>query len=284
MKRAWIAATLAASSVGCVPSLPALVQARRYDDAVCHASTEAEAKQVAAAIERDADVRLHLYAVHAAEARPVLGDKTTEVLDKITLLRAKIVANDLPARPFASLTLSVDDQHVPGEGAARPGSATAALMFDLTGEKMPGSRTVIDADKVAREAGWALVTLGMKQLLFGTDKLTHEAEPSRGDLVRAGPKAMSIYDGVRAGGVDAYVIPRSVEDRTKLSASLSIMTNDEDSAECTLTITYAMPLGQPSRPLTESIDQRFGGGVRRPRDLDAVTRVSVQNVRGRWSW
>jgi hypothetical protein len=45
---------------GCVPTTSSLVQARRYDDAICHTKNDAEAALVVAAVERDADLRFHL--------------------------------------------------------------------------------------------------------------------------------------------------------------------------------------------------------------------------------
>jgi hypothetical protein len=276
---AWLAAVPA-----CIPSTPALVAARRYDDALCHARSEAEAKTVALAIERDADPRVHVYAVHRAELLPVLGDKTDEIADKVTFVRARVGINEVPSHPSAHVTLSVDDKTIAGSATSIPGDATVALLFGLTGESVPGSRTVVDQQKLAKEVGWAVFTLGLKPLLFGTEKVTYEAPPGHDDYVRRAPRAMSVYDGLRAGGVEAFLVPRAAEQRAKLTVSLQVATSDEDHASCTLSIAYTAPLGQPSRPLPDVVDERFQGGIRRPSDLTATVRYAVSNPYGAWAW
>ncbi|MFO0661922.1 MAG: hypothetical protein U0165_19125 [Polyangiaceae bacterium] len=287
MKRALLTSTaliVVTQAMACVPSFASLVRNKRYADALCHAGTQVDAERIANAVEQDANLRLHVYAVHRAELEPVLGAKSEDIDAKLTFIRAITGTNQLPLDLHTTVKLEADAKAIEIDRGTTPSTASAALLFGLTGERLPTSYTAVDEDKLAREIGWAVFTLGLKQLLFGTEKLTYERSPDRADYLAKGPVAMSLYDGLSNGSrnTHVYVIPKTSDPSAKLTITMTATAYHEDSGICDLSIEYVADLGQPKRALTEVLDERFGNSARTIAELNPTRKIWLSNPTGRW--
>lgn len=279
--------SLAAFCAGCVPSFASLVEARRYPDALCHASSRAHALALIDAVERDADARVHLYAVRDAELRKALGDEAEKVSSKVTLVRLAEAHNRHPAS--AAMTARIRGHGEAKALAIRGGPArereVAAAVFQLTGEPLPATRSSLDVEKVKKEVGWFVLTLGLKQILFPPSmaEMTRTVEPDNDDYRRVGPRATALFEGLVRGGTTGFFVPRSVEPEATLVVSFVTTEHSEDITTCSLSLSYEVPLHQPGKSMAEVIDALFAPGARRLREVASRRTFHVHNDIGAWS-
>lgn len=123
--------------VGCGPSLQSLVQAKHYREAVCAGfdGSDGDRDSVGRALDKDADLLIHMHVVSSDELRPVLQEKTAAAVEKARILRVNVQSNILP----------VDKLEITGS-LVTPGGQTAAIQADwptlawLTHEQLPPKR------------------------------------------------------------------------------------------------------------------------------------------------
>lgn len=273
-------------SQGCIPSFHSLVRDKRFPDAICHAESQQQAETLAKTIESNANARVHLYAVHENELESALGERGKAIGEQVTFVRIASGINEIPGK--MSLTPNVvvtgENRVLQLSGSSYPPEKSAALLFALTQESLPKSTTTIDEASFRKELGWAVLTLGLKQLLFGTDTVTRTSPPGRDDFLRKGPKAMAIYDGLNKGGRYSCVgIPKAFENEAKLLIETQINTWHEEGGSCSLSINYEISLQQPGKTLTESIDSLFTQEAISVVQLGAKRTMKLRNPKGQWS-
>src|SRR5690242_3786553 len=119
---------------GCGPSLQSLVQAKHYREAICagQEGNDDDRKLVGQALDKDADLFLHIHVVSNDELGPVLGLTTEAAAKRGRIIRVKLQSNVLP----------VDKLELNGSFTTDEGR-TAAVIADwpslawITNEKLP---------------------------------------------------------------------------------------------------------------------------------------------------
>lgn len=290
--RALLALALAGATAGCAPSLQHLVEARRYADAICLASSAEEAAAVAAAVERDAAPAVSLYPVHASELAPVLGEEAARrTLGDALLLRAKTARASLSV---SSLEFDVvlrkqrkeekEDRYEPLY-ALRQSSDDWRTLFRLTGEPPPASaRFVTEIDGQA--LGAAIFTLGLSRL-FSSKPITRvvERHATTAEWQAAGPRAAAIERALAGGdGVEGYVIREEKDHEIHTGLRLAVTDHLNDGGSCELTIWYELAL-PPLRPAAApALDWVFGERMRPLPELPVRERsYLLSNPFGYWS-
>src|SRR5262245_21052689 len=83
---------------GCGPNLQSLVRAKHYREAICagEEGNDGDRNLVGQALDKDADLLLHMHVVSNDELRPVLGDKTDAAMSRARLVRVNMQSNVLP--------------------------------------------------------------------------------------------------------------------------------------------------------------------------------------------
>jgi hypothetical protein len=257
---------------------------RRYADALCRARSPSEAEALVAAVERDVELRVHLHTVREEELQRALGEQGKAIAEKVTLVRAHLFSNTIPLSGFPSVNLQIGEERARNlTGEYSPSGEQAAVLFALTGETIPGPSTAVDTRALARELAWGVVTLGMKQLLFGSEKLTHKVSPGRSDFLDKGPRAMALFDGLNSPeGARAFLLPARPASPVDLQISYSTTESDEDSRSCSLHLDYTVRLAEVGTPLSRSTEQRFGARAPLVTELGATRTFSVSNPSGSW--
>jgi hypothetical protein len=270
---------------GCMPSFSGLVAHRRYADALCHVRSASEAEALVTAVERDTELRVHVHTVREEELEKSLGKQGKAISEKVTLARAYSFASKIPLSGSTSVSLQFGEHRAQNlSGSLYPSDEQAAVLFALTGETRPGSSTAVDVNALTREVIWGVLTIGLKQLLFGSRKLTHTVGPGRADFLRKGPGAMALFDGLNSpAGAQAFLLPAQRESPVDLALSYSSVETDEDFHSCSLYLTYTVRLVESGRPLWQATEQAFGAKAPRVTELGARRTFTVSNHRGSWS-
>lgn len=270
---------------GCVPSFSGLVEHRRYADALCHVRSASEAEALVTAIERDTELRVHMHTVREEELEKSLGEQGKAIAQKVTMARTYSFANKIPLSGSTSVSIQLGEDRVRNlSGGSSPSDEQAAVLFALTGETRPGSSTAVDGNALAREVAWGVLTIGLKQLLFGSAKLTHTVGPGRAEFLRKGPRAMALFDGLNTpAGAQAFLLPAQHDLPVDLVLSSSSTETDEDHRSCDLHLEYTVRLVEGGAPLWQATEQRFGAKAPRVTELGARRTFTVSNPRGSWS-
>lgn len=284
MRRAALLALLSLSLQGCMPTFSHLMEHRRYADALCRARSAPEAEALVAAVERDAEMRVHLHTVREEELQAALGEQGKVIAGKVTLVRMNLTSNTIPLSGFASVNLQLGKEQARNlTGEHSPSGEQAAVLFALTGETMPGASTAVDTGALARELTWGVFTLGMKQLLFGSEKLTYKVGPGRSDYLLSGPRAMALFDGLNSPpGSQAFLLPAQPAAPVDLHLSYSTTEHDENHHPCSLHLGYTVRLAEVGTPLHRATEQRFGARAPLVTELGAPRSFFLTNHAGSW--
>lgn len=149
---------------GCGPSLKSLVDAKHYREAICagQEGNEGDQNLVGQALDKDADLLVHIHVVSTDDLRPVLGEKTEAAAKRAKLVRVNVQSNVLP----------IDKMELNGTFVADTGRI-AAVTADwlslalMTNESLPKQRvqqTYLTGENFLK-GGAAFFTLGWS-LLF----------------------------------------------------------------------------------------------------------------------
>ncbi len=187
---------------GCGPNLQSLVQAKHYREAICAAQdgdTE-DRRMVGRALDKDADLHLHVHVVSKDELQPVLGYATNATIARGRILRVGMQSNVLP----------IDSLELQGTFVTDAGR-TAGLVADwstlalITNEKLPPNRveqTYATGENFLK-GGAAILTGGLSLLFTNFHQGNVEVQAPYSEFVRLAPHASALHNTTATAGCTA---------------------------------------------------------------------------------
>jgi len=184
---------------GCGPSVHSLVQAKHYREAVCaaHDGSPDEQDEVARALDKDADIYVHVHTISEAELQNVLGLDTPAALDRGRMIQVTLQSNILP---LDNVELEAKFTTQDGKTAGLPADWTALAWF--TNEKLPANRvaeTYVTGENLFKAAG-VVLTAGFLLLFTKFHPNTYEAEPPLWEFKQSSPRAYALHETTQKGG------------------------------------------------------------------------------------
>lgn len=184
---------------GCGPSVHSLVQAKHYREAVCAAQdgTTDDQDLVARALDKDADIYVHVHTVSESEMQSVLGLDAPGALDRGRIVRIGLQSNILP----------LDDVELEAKLVTSDGK-TAAIPADwptlawLTHEKLPAKRTAetyVTAENFFKSFG-VLFTAGFILLFTDFKPQTYQVDAPLWEFKQSAPHAYAIHETTQTSG------------------------------------------------------------------------------------
>ncbi len=182
---------------GCGPSLQSLVQAKHYREAICaaHDGDTDDRRMVGRALDKDADLHLHVHAVSSDELRPVLGDATNATISRGRIVRVDVQSNILP----------IDGLDLRGTFVTDAGR-TASLVADwstlawITNERLPPNRveqTYATGENILKGVG-ALFTGGLSLFFTNFHPGNVAIQAPHSEFVRMAPHASALRNTTEA--------------------------------------------------------------------------------------
>ncbi|UQA55425.1 hypothetical protein [Polyangium aurulentum] len=271
---------------GCGPSLGGLIEAKHYREAICAATdgTEGARAEVASALDKDADLQVHVHVVTAEELQPVLGSATEKVIERGRLARVMVDSNVLPVD-----TLEIEASFVTDGGFVAGLDAGWEALAWVTQEKLPGrhrEETYATPGNLLR-GGAAVLTLGLSLLFtdFQPGMVEVDAPPS--EFARMAPLATRLRATTERGGCKSAAMPAPssaagagqrctfyfvLDNVSRMPVLLELKAryaatrhNAESLAythrECAVERTFRVPLGPPAG-IEEAARRKFGTRMR----------------------
>jgi hypothetical protein len=261
---------------GCVPSMRHLVEQRRFADAICLASSEGEAREVAQSVWQSVDPKVHVHAVSRQEWSSLLGEERGALADAgYWAIRAGWSHNAISAREV-DLSVGVWAPRLVGDELERVDAASYAqrrIAAAATGECTPPQRTS------STTHSWTPAPprdpLGAILSLFTPSSTTTEVvlDPSDDEYAAAGPAAYALMRALNEGDDAAGFVLRS-EERARAEIRMALRVEDEleDGGRCTLSVWKTFV----------GVDAAFGREYRTAAALPGVTSAWLSNHRGGW--
>lgn len=273
-------------AAGCGPSVHSLVQAKHYREAVCaaHDGAADELDYVARALDKDADIYVHVHTVSEAELQTVLGLDTPAALDRGRMIRVSLQSNILP---LDNLELETKFATQDGKTASIP-VGWKSLAW-LTNEKLPPNRIAenyVTGENLLKAAG-VLVTAGFLLLFTKFHPYTYEVDPPLWEFKQSSPRAFALHETTRTGGCTDLGGNRGVGKKCTFYHILDSVSKEpvalqidaryvsmrqtgksaEDSEErCLVPRTVQLPLGTPQE-IEKVTRERFGDRMQPVRAL-----------------
>lgn len=184
---------------GCGPSIHSLVQAKHYREAVCAAQdgTADDLESVARALDKDADVYVHVHTVSEPELQSVLGLDAPGALDRGRIVRIGLQSNILPLDD-----IELEAKLVTTDGKTAGVAADWPTLAWLTHEKLPAKRTTetyVTADNFLKSVG-VLFTAGLILLFTDFHPATYQVDAPLWEFKQLAPRAYAIHETTQKGG------------------------------------------------------------------------------------
>jgi len=191
---------------GCGPSLGGLIEAKHYREAICAANEGGEGTraEVGGALDKDADLQVHVHVVSAEELRPVLGAATDKVLARGRLARVMVESNVLPVD-----AVEFEASFVTEGGLVAGLDAGWETLAWVTQEKLPSRRreqTYATPGNFLR-GGAAVLTLGLSLLFTEFQPGTLEVDAPPSEYARMAPLATRLRTTTERGGCKSPTLP-----------------------------------------------------------------------------
>jgi len=286
MKRGAALAGVLFGLAGCGPSLGGLVEAKHYREAICaaHDGGEDARTEVGRALDKDADLQVHVHVVSEEELRPVLGEATSGVLARGRLVRVLAESNVLPVD-----ALGIEASFVTEGGLVAGLSASWETLAWVTQEKLPPRRreeTYATPGNVLR-GGAAVLTLGLSLLFTEFEPGSVEVDASPSEFARMAPLATRLRITTERGGCHSPTLPALssatgagqrctfyfvLDDVSRAPVFLDIKARyramrhnaeslSEPDRQCAVERTFQVPLGPPAG-IEEVARKKFGPRMR----------------------
>lgn len=187
---------------GCGPNLQSLVQAKHYREAICaaHDGTAEDRRMVVRALDKDADLHLHVHVVSKDELQPVLGYATNATIARGRILRVGMQSNVLPIDSLGlQATFTTDAGRTAGLVADW---STLAL---ITNEKLPPNRvdqTYATGENFLKGVG-VFFTLGWSLLFTNFNPGNVEVQAPYSEFLRLAPHTTALHNTTATAGCTA---------------------------------------------------------------------------------
>ena len=286
MRRAIVLLFAALATAACAPSVPHLVQQRRFADAICFASNEQEARLVAASVWQAVDPKVHVHVVSPQEWALLLGEERGAQAGGHYLAFRTSWAGNAVSVDRVALSVDVlapraghDDLHVIDTATYEQRAIAAAA----TGERIPSQRT-----STVHES-WTPAPprdpLGAILSLFVPTSSSHEVviDPSDAEYAQAGPAAWALMSALIEGeNATGYVLRGEDRLGAEMQVELRLEDHLEGSGSCTLHVTKVLSLTPADKSFARQVEAEFRRGYRPVSTLEGATRAWLSNDRGGW--
>jgi hypothetical protein len=277
---------LAPLVAGCGPSLGGLIEAKHYREAICAANDggEGDRAEVGRALDKDADLLVHVHVVSAEELRPALGEATEKVIERGRLARVLVESNVLPVDE-----LEIKAGFVTEGGLVAGLEASWEALAWATEEKLPPRRleqTYATPGNILK-GGAAVLTLGLSLLFTDFEPGTVEVDAPPSEFERMAPLATRLRAATERGGCRSPTLPAMssatgagqrcafyfmLDNVSRAPVLLDLKaryvamrhnaeSRREEERRCAVERTFQVPLGPPSR-IEEAAREKFGARMR----------------------
>lgn len=270
----------------CVPSMQHLIEKRRFADAICLASDEAEARAVTEAVWQTVEPKVHVHVVRRQEWDSLLGEEQGARADADYMaIRTAWTHNPISVRK-AEMSVGVWAPRLAREGLEQVRAASyeqRSIAAAATGERVPSKHTSTVTHS------WTPAPprdpLGAILSLFVPSSSTTEVvlDPEDNEYAEAGPSAYALMRALNEGDNSAGFVLRQEDRRgAEVRVELDLEDDLEDSGRCSLWIwkTFAQSPENPS--FRRQMEARFGSGYRTVDSVEGVMSASLSNRRGSW--
>lgn len=262
---------------GCAPSLQSLVDAKHYREAIC-AGRDGDARDqnlVGQALDKDADLLVHMHVVSNDDLRPVLGETTEAAAKRGRIIRVDVQSNVLPIDK-----LEISGTFVSSEGRTAALTANWRSLAWMTNEELPQDRvekTYLTGENFLK-GGAAVLTAGLSLLFTNFNPGTVVVEAPLSEYMRMAPRASALHRAAGHSGCSRIPLADGAGQRcswyfvldnvSSSSVGFDIDTRyvsnretnapyPEDKATCSLVRNVRVPLGAP-QDIEKTVRERFG--------------------------
>lgn len=268
---------------GCGPSVHGLVQAKHYREAVCAAQdgTADDQDLVARALDKDADIYVHVHTVSENELQPILGLDTLTALERGRIVRVSLQSNILP---LDNLELSAKFTTANGKTSGVP--ADWPTLAWLTHEKLPPKRkaeTYVTGENFLKSLG-VLFTAGFSLLFTNFHPATYEIDAQPWEFKQSAPKAYALHETTQQGGCSKhrasagagkkcafyFILDTVSKEPVSLQIDVNYIsmrkTSKSEGERCVVPRSATVPLGKPQE-IEKISRERFGDRMQPVRAL-----------------
>jgi hypothetical protein len=262
---------------GCAPSLQSLVSAKHYREAICAGAegNESDKNLVGQALDKDADLLVHMYVVSRDELQPVLGEKTEAATKRGRIVRVNVQSNVLPID-----NLEISGSFVTTLGQTAAVTANWSSLAWITNEELPQQRvekTYLTGENILK-GGAAILTAGLSLLFTNFNQGSVVVDPPLSEYMRMAPHASALHRAAGHSGCSHIGVsdgtgqrcswnfvldnvssaPVSFDINTRyVSMRQTSKTFPESEATCFVYRSVRLPLGSP-QDIEKIVRERFG--------------------------